>query len=382
VNAPAAPSLRLLWLTEHYYPGRGGMAQSCDRIVHGLRQAGVTVDVVHLAQRGERLTVETRRQGRDIVCPLGGDPAHALNCLWNWLASQTGRDVPTHVVAFGGVLPLLAGPTYAAWLGVPLVTLLRGNDFDAGIFLPGRREIVREALQRSARVVVVSRDKARKIAALYPQVRPVWIPNGLDLAEWEPLPSHCRQAEAWRRAAVAPGRRVLGLIGQIKPKKGGLFFLEALRDSGYADRFHLLVVGETGAEVAAWLAAHADTVAATCHPFLDRSALLAHYPACDLVVLPSLYDGLPNVLLEAAGLGVPLLASTAGGMADVLVDGEHGFLFPPGDAAGCRRAIARAAAAPDAELRRLGAACRALVATELTHTQEIERYLALLRETR
>ena len=40
----------------------------------------------------------------------------------------------THVVAFGGFVPLLAAPTYAAWLNVPLVTLLRGNDFDLGLF--------------------------------------------------------------------------------------------------------------------------------------------------------------------------------------------------------------------------------------------------------
>ena len=54
------------------------------------------------------------------------------------------------MVAFGGFVPLLAAPTYAAWLNVPLVTLLRGNDFDLGLFTPGRRAILCEALERAA----------------------------------------------------------------------------------------------------------------------------------------------------------------------------------------------------------------------------------------
>src|ERR1051325_10431889 len=157
--------LRLLWLTENYFPGRGGMAQSCDRIVHSLRKAGVVVDLAHLSDRAAKPKVETRQPGRDIVCPLGNDPSHALNELWNLLA----KDGPsfTHVVAFGGSLPLLAAPVFSAWLGTPLITLLRGNDFDTAIFSPKRADVLREALRQSARVCVVSRDKVKKIEALF-----------------------------------------------------------------------------------------------------------------------------------------------------------------------------------------------------------------------
>src|SRR5688572_5060859 len=127
--AGTVPPLRVLWLTENYYPSRGGMAQSCDRIVHALRGAGVLVDLVHFTQRSQQITVETKRHGRYLACPPGADAAHALNRLWNVLAADPARRQVTHVVAFGGTLPLLAAPIYAAWLGVPLITLLRGNDF-------------------------------------------------------------------------------------------------------------------------------------------------------------------------------------------------------------------------------------------------------------
>jgi glycosyltransferase involved in cell wall biosynthesis len=372
--------LRLLWLTETYFPSRGGTAQSCDRIVHALRRAGVTVDVVHCSPRYQHLTVTTKQHGRHLACPTGTDTAHSLNCLWNVLAADPHRPAWTHVVAFGGTLPLLAAPIYAAWLDLPLVTLLRGNDFDTAVFTPRRGDVLRDALERAARVCVVTQEHAWKITALYPAVRPVWIPNGIDLTEWAVLPSHRQRAAAWRRQHVEPGRRLLGMIGQIKQKKGGLFFLEALLASGCAARFHLLLVGDIGDEMVEWLQAHEAAVAYTRYPFVDRADLLAYYPVCDLVAIPSFYDGLPNVLLEAAGLGVPLLASSAGGMADLLVDGQHGFVFYPGDARDCQRAIRQAAAASGEELHRLGEACRSMVTTRLSAEREAEAYLTMFTD--
>ncbi|HEY0782760.1 MAG TPA: glycosyltransferase family 4 protein, partial [Thermoanaerobaculia bacterium] len=189
------------------------------------------------------------------------------------------------------------------------------------------------------------------------------------------------RAAAWRRETVAPGRRVLGIFGQIKPKKGGLFFLEALAASGLADRFHLLFVGDLGEEVTAWLAERGAAVAHTALPHADRYELLSRYPACDLVVLPSFYDGMPNVLIEALALGVPPLAARTGGMADLLHDGDSAFLFAPGDDEGCRRALARAGECAAEDLAAMGARCRRLAEARLGHDGERDRYLAILRDT-
>ncbi len=373
--------MRVLWLTERYYPERGGMAQSCDRIVTGLRDAGVVVDVVHLSGRHERLHIEPCRNGCTIVAPLGSDPPHALNRLWTLLSSSHAQMDWSHVVAFGGQVALLAAPVYAAWLGVPLITLLRGNDFDTGILNMRLRPVLHDALERSARVCVVSRDKGERIRALYPYIHPHWIPNGIDLEAWALMPSERQRAAAWRAQYVAPGQRVLGMVGQIKLKKGGLFFLKALRQSGCVEQFHLLIVGDVSAELEAWLTDHAQDMALSRVPFVEHDDLLWRYAACDLVAVTSFYDGLPNVVLEAAALGIPLLAARVGGMADMLEHERHGFLFAPGDLHDCRWAITQAAAATDAQLQQYGAACRELVETSLSHHLEAARYLAVLRES-
>jgi glycogen synthase len=359
------------------------MAHSCDRIVRTLRELGVSVDVAHFSARYANWRVEAKRNGRHIFCPVREDPTHAMNRLWNTLAGEANlTDAYTHVVAFGGLLPMLCAPVYAAWLRLPLVTMIRGNDFDAGIFSLKRGDVLREALSRSAHVCAVSHDKVEKISALYPRTPVSWTPNGIDLTDWQFAQNDLEHAAEWRQATVEKGRRVLGFFGQLKRKKGGLFFLEALLRSGEADRFHLLFIGDAEPEMLEWLEAHQPEVAFTRLPFLDHYDLLPFYAACEMVVIPSFYDGLPNVLLEAAGLGIPALASTAGGMADFLRDDEHAILFRPGDPHECRRAISRAAEMSDEELRRLGENSRALARSAFDHRVEAGRHLAVLKETR
>ncbi|GAA4638586.1 hypothetical protein GCM10023196_096930 [Actinoallomurus vinaceus] len=364
--------MRVLWITEHYPPSRGGMAESCDRIVRGLRRAGVEIDVAHLTRRSRPWRVDREAGGRLLVVPLEDNPEHALRRLWTELVGEEY----THVVAFGGTYAVLGAPVLAAWLGAPLVTLLRGNDFDTGVFSLRRREALLTALRGSARVCVVARSHAPLVSALVPEAAVTWVANSVDMANWEVLPSERARAREWRATHVEPGRRVIGLIGQLKNKKGVGFLLDALLASGHTPAFHLLLVGELEDGVEARL----DAVAHTRMGFIDRYDLPGVYAACDLVALPSFYDGLPNVALEAAALGVPLLASDAGGLAD-LADEEIGFTFRAGDVHGCRAAVDRAARATDERLAKLGAAAGERVHRDFTPEAETSGYLAVLTET-
>jgi len=368
---------RILLLCENYPPDRGGMAQSCDRIVRGLRQGGLGVDVAHLSARHRRLDVETQFGGRLWRCPLEEDSEHALNLAWNALAAAP--QPPAAVLAFGGALPLLAAPVFAAWWGVPLLVLLRGNDFDAGILSTRRGWVLREALARAASVATVSAAMRDKVAALYPQTPVVAIGNGIDGEHWQLHDFDRAQAQRWRRETVAPGRRVIGLFGHLKQKKGGALLLEALQRSGLGAHVHLLVVGEIEDALRSALDALAATTGISCLPFMDRFELLPWYAGCDLVAIPSHYDGMPNVALEAAGLGIPLLASRVGGLADLLPEHDYPLQFPPGDLPRCIEALARAVALGSADLCALGASLQARVQRAHTGADEISRYQALLR---
>jgi glycosyltransferase involved in cell wall biosynthesis len=369
---------RVLWLTEHYPPSQGGMAQSCDRIVRGLRGAGVEVDVAHLTRRARPWGVKREHGGRLLTAPLGDDSEHALRRLWTAVTAE-GLTGYSHVVAFGGVYAMLAAPVLSSLLDAPLVTLLRGNDIDVGVFSMRRRGVLADALRASSHVCVVARSHAPLVKALAPDAAVEFVANSVDTAQWRVLPSERAAGLAWREAHVEPGRRTIGLIGQLKVKKGVGFLLDALAASGHAGAFHLVLVGEVEESVREWLAGH--DVPHSFLPFMERYDLPAVYAGCDLVALPSFYDGMPNVALEAAALGVPLLASDGGGLAD-LVDGEIGFTFPAGDAHACRAAVDRAARAGAGELAKLGAAGAERIRRDFTPAAETAGYLAVLDAAR
>jgi hypothetical protein len=102
----------------------------------------------------------------------------------------------------------------------PLVTLLRGNDFDTGLFSVRRQHLLLSALRSSARVCVVARNTGEYVAAVAPETPVSWVANSIAGDGWEVLPSERRQATRWREAQVISGRRTLGLIGHLKHRRG------------------------------------------------------------------------------------------------------------------------------------------------------------------
>ncbi len=373
---------RVLWVTATHPPSGGGMATSSDRIVRALMDDGVIVDVVHLTTRTVPWSTSRGGRGGLFTAPLGDDPEEAMRRAWAVLDADPTTAEVTHVIAFGGTLPLVAAPVWAAWLGRPLVTFLRGADLETGVFSVRRRAALDDAVRRSRRVCVVAGDAAPRLRALHSGVDIEHVPNGIDLDSWRATAADRARAAAWRQVTVPAGRRVLGLVGQLKRKKGVADLLDAMVTTGTAETFHVALLGELEFPVASWLDEHAGPAGLSwsVEPFMDRWDLLARYPAFDVAGLPSIHDGMPNVALEAAALGVPLLASNAGGLADLVEDGISGVTFPAGDTRALAAAVAQLATLADDDLARLGRGA-AKAACAFDHRREAARYRAVLDAT-
>ena len=371
--------MRLLWLTENYPPRRGGMAQACDRIVMNLRRAGLIIDLVFFSCAATRMCCNERQQGLEMVIPVGDSPAHDLNCLFNLLQRPAIKGSYTGIVAFGGNLPVLALPVFAAWLDCPAYTLLRGNDFDLGIFVPQKRLALRDAILASSKVCVLSSELQRRVASFFPGARLALVPNGIDTDIWQPEPFDTTRAEKWRQTNVGPEMVVVGMIGQFKAKKGGMFLLENVIRAAMTNNFHFVVVGDVEPDLQAWLEQNKHQLHMSRFPFTDRFELISHYLACDYITLPSHYDGMPNVLLEAGALGRPVIAARTGGIMEVLPDAILPLTFHPGDSDECMQAL-RSALTQTAGVRQMaGQALKDRIVRNFNAAVETAAYMKIFQ---
>lgn len=99
----------------------------------------------------------------------------------------------------------------------------------------------------------------------------------------------------------------------------------------------------------------------------------------DVLLLPSLDEGLPTVLLEAMASGVPVVATDCGGVSEAFTDGVEGFLVAPRDSEALADALARLGRDPDLRAR-MGEAGRATATSRFTLERQIDEFQALYRE--
>jgi glycosyltransferase involved in cell wall biosynthesis len=141
------------------------------------------------------------------------------------------------------------------------------------------------------------------------------IPNGIDPADFDD---------------IAPAEAGFDLVfaGRAHPQKNPLFMVEIM-ESLAGSGFRLLMIsgGPLESALKARIAASPARASITHVGAQPRSAVLAAFRAARLLVMPSLWEGLPITPLEALHLGLPVLASQVEGTTDLLTDGLNARLI-------------------------------------------------------
>jgi starch synthase (maltosyl-transferring) len=196
------------------------------------------------------------------------------------------------------------------------------------------------------------------------------IPNGIDPGPFE------RAVPVPRGTIGIPEEAHLALgIGRLDIQKGLPYLLEAAeRVVGERPDWHLALAGDGPQR--AWVL---DQLAA--RPLLrDRVhwlGLRADVPgllkAADVLVLASLWEGMPNVVLEAMAAGRAIVGTAVEGTEDLVIPGQTGWLVPPRDANALSQALLEAAEQPEL-CRRFGQAGRLRVEQEFALDRTITAY--------
>ncbi len=376
--------MKLLLINYEYPPIGAGAANATHFLARAFRHLGHEVVVLTAAygeKRGEVieedgvrvLRVPSRRRAPD-HSTLGEMASFSIKALPAAL-SLTRTPGFTASIAF---FTLPCGPI--AWLlqrqrGLPYIVSLRGGDVPGLVpeLAPLHQLLtpVRRAVLRGARAIVAN---AAGLADLSRQADPfpvAVIPNGVDCDFFSP-DSHPEEASGIVRLLFA---------GRFQPQKNLPELLEACARLKAAGRtFTLDLVGDGPQRLGLEAKARRLGLSSSLrfHGWVGKEDLRALYRQSHAFVNPSLYEGLPNTVLEAQACGLPVLASDIPGNRDLVEHGVTGLLFRLEEIGGLAARLSELLGLPEGTRRSLGVRAAARARQDYSWEQVARRYLDLL----
>jgi glycosyltransferase involved in cell wall biosynthesis len=364
----------------------GGTRRHVVDATRGLAQRGVEVTLVASALRQPDFRDDLRELGargvRVIELPMvrsiapGQDLAH-LRALERTLRELRPDVVHTHS-SKAGVLGRLA--SMSSGIGARVHTPHTFAFLFGAMFGPLQRNVFREIERALAgatdRVIAVSADEAATFAAsgVVPRERIVVVPNGVDPAPWAAAAPF-----DWKTLGIAPQTRVIVVVGLLNVAKGQDLALRALAQDGL-EGAHLVLAGH-GEMREPWEALASELGLADRVHFLGwRDDVPRLVAGADVVLLPSRWEGMPYVALQAMAAARPVVATRVDGARALIEDGRTGFLCDLESPQSIAQIVRRVLALGEGERRSLGLAGRARVAAEFGLDAMIARLLAVYAE--
>lgn len=332
--------MKIALLSEKYTPDFGGLAISTERLARLLAAAGHAVRVFAPTLNlppSEKRTLPS--SGVDVT--RFGARKRVDDTLADWfelIVEEHRRDpfdiLHAYFLPQAGFVAAYAGK----YLGTPSVVSIRGNDIERAAFDPSKFSHVMYALQNASAVTTNASTLARKAKA-FVEREIFLIPNGIDTELFKPMERNETLAEMLGLGGKTKEERsaVIGFAGELREKKGLRALLSGYAQAAKSRPASLLIVGEVrdGEDKKffdEFKSANSQLPITVTGP-VPHEDIPAYYALMDVLVHPSLRDGMPNAALEAMACGLPVIATPVGGILDALEDGENGVLVNVNDAA-------------------------------------------------
>jgi glycosyltransferase involved in cell wall biosynthesis len=289
--------------------GSGGILDEEARRIPGLR----TIFVADLVRETDplrdlsallRLTTLLRRERPDIV----HTHSSKAGILGRWAAFLAGVPIIIHTIHGFGITPELGRAR--RWLF---------HGLESG------------AATVTTRFLAVSRADLEKGVAsrLFPRERALLLRSGVNLSAFRngASPGNLRAA-----FGIPPAAPLAGMVACLKPQKAPLDFVSvAERVARRVPSAHFLLVGDGVLRGRVESAVSRAGLEGRFHLLGWRRDIPSIMKNLSVLVLTSLWEGLPRVVPEAMAAGLPVVATRVDGTPEVVVDGENGFLAEPGD---------------------------------------------------
>ena len=238
--------------------------------------------------------------------------------------------------------------------GFPFATTVQGSDVNVLFQNPACKRQILRALRASC--AVFTRSNALRDRLAQEGLQPVTVYNGIDREKFQPID----RDHACRQLGLPADRRRILYVGNLQPIKGPTILASAfalLKNEKNVDLIYLgsgpehdkiakilgvqSPVSSLPGTASRGLGSPSSVFFAGPRP---HSEIPLWMGASDVLCLPSLNEGLPNVALEALACGLPVVASHVGGVPEIVQDGVNGLLVPPGNVAALATALRTALA--------------------------------------
>jgi len=276
----------------------------------------------------------------------------------------------------------IAGRWAAKKAGVPIVVHTpHGNIFD-GYFSPGKtavfKFIERRASALSDRMIELTPNGVEEYLTegIGRREQFAVIHSGIDLS---PYDDAIRKRDETRAAlGVKPDELLVGGVGRLESVKGFSYFVEAAAE--------FLKAIPPSKCIHAGIGLEANSLAGKTNEWGDRFQFLGlrHdipelMAAMDILIVPSLNEGMGRVILEAGAAETPCIGSSVGGIPDVIRNDETGLLVPAKDSGAIADAVTKLSKNPDMRIA-MGKAARKFVVPEFGLDTMVERIEELYEE--
>ncbi len=305
--------MKIIQISSYYPPHLGGQENVVQDLSRHLVEAGHNASVLTSTKGGGKRGV-SKEQGVDVYRMSAGEFGHApiMPGFGPRLFSlaKKGSIVHIHVgQAFTPELVWLVSKVrrfqYIAELHI---------DFEpsgpAGFLLPlYKKFILRRVLRSAAAVIVLNKKTQQSVRKNYgvPKNRILLMSNGIDESYF---------VIKRRPAREQPPKELrLLFVGRMSKQKNLPMLIEALTLTQHKVRVDIVGDGDQRAEVEKAIA-DAGLTNVTLHGRLPRHEVLDFYATCDALVMPSLYEAQPLVLLEAMAARIPILGTNVIGVAE------------------------------------------------------------------
>ncbi len=290
------------------------------------------------------------------------------------------RDIAPDVVLHYTIKPNIYGTLAAHRLGIPVVSTITGLGsvfLNGGIVSMAGRLLYRVAMRYPRKVFFQnSHDRSLFVDRGYVrEEKTALLPgSGIDTTVFD---APVREEHSDRFRFLYVGR----LIGE----KGIYDYVEAARKlkREFGDAIECMVLGGlypgnpsavSSEELASWREEGAITYLG------ERDNVIEEMAAADCVVLPSYREGMPRVLLEAASLRKPLIATDVPGCRDVVEEGINGYLTPPKQPDLLAKTMSKMATLSVSKRREMGEKGRRMVQTRFDHTIVVSAYIKAIQD--